>query len=73
VSIEEIYFVLEGEITMKVGDDIVTLGPRDAILLPPQTPRATRNNGDVRAVYAMVSTKTEDPRAESVRHEQFWL
>jgi mannose-6-phosphate isomerase-like protein (cupin superfamily) len=72
-SIEEIYFVLEGEITMKVGDDVVTLGPRDAILLPAGTPRATRNDGAVPAAFAMVSVKVEDPRAEASPHESFWL
>lgn len=72
VSIEEIYFVLEGEITMKVGDDTVTLGPRDAILLPPSTPRATRNDGAVPAAFAMVSVHVPDPVAESIKHEGFW-
>jgi mannose-6-phosphate isomerase-like protein (cupin superfamily) len=72
-TIEEIYFVLEGEITMKVGGDEVTLGPRDAILLPSETPRATRNDGDVPAAFAMVSVKVEDPRAETNAHESFWL
>ena len=72
-TIEEIYLVLEGEITMKVGGDVVTLGPRDAIFLPPQTPRATRNDADVQAVFAMISTKVDDPMAETNTHEQFWL
>jgi mannose-6-phosphate isomerase-like protein (cupin superfamily) len=72
-TIEEIYLVIEGEITMKVGDDVVQLGPRDAILLPPSTPRATRNEGAVPAVFAMVSTKVEDALAESTQHERFWL
>ena len=29
-DIEEIYFVVDGEITIKLGDDVLTLGPRDA-------------------------------------------
>ncbi|HEY6889210.1 MAG TPA: cupin domain-containing protein [Solirubrobacter sp.] len=72
-TIEEIYLVLEGEITMKVGEDVVTLGPRDAIFMEPQTPRATRNEGGTQAVFAMISAKVEDPMAESVPHERFWL
>jgi mannose-6-phosphate isomerase-like protein (cupin superfamily) len=71
-TIEEIYLVLEGEITMKVGDEVLTLGPRDAILMAPATPRATRNEGDVRAVFAMFSAKVDDPMAETEAHEGFW-
>jgi uncharacterized cupin superfamily protein len=71
-TIEEIYFVLEGEITMKVGDDVVTLGPRDAILLPAGAPRATRNDGDVTAAFLMASRHVDDPRAETNPHENFW-
>ena len=26
--------MVEGEITLKLGDDIITLGPRDAVLIP---------------------------------------
>jgi mannose-6-phosphate isomerase-like protein (cupin superfamily) len=72
VTIEELYFVLEGEITAKLGDDIITLGPRDAVLIPPGTTRAVRNLGQVTAAFAMVSVKVEDPRAESSFHEGFW-
>jgi mannose-6-phosphate isomerase-like protein (cupin superfamily) len=71
-TIEEIYLVLEGEITMKVGEEVVTLGPRDAILMAPSTPRATRNDGDARAIFAMISPRVDDPMAESVAHENFW-
>jgi mannose-6-phosphate isomerase-like protein (cupin superfamily) len=71
-TIEEIYFVLEGEITIKLGDDVTTLGPRDAVLIPAATPRAVRNDSDEEAAFALVSVKVEDIRAESVPHEGFW-
>jgi mannose-6-phosphate isomerase-like protein (cupin superfamily) len=72
VSIEEIYFVVEGEITVKLGDEVFTLGPRDAVLIPPGTPRAVRNLGDVTAAFVMVSVKVEDQLKESTFHEAFW-
>jgi uncharacterized RmlC-like cupin family protein len=50
----------------------VTLGPRDAIRMAAGVPRATRNDGSVKAALVMVSVRTEDPRAESVVHEGFW-
>ncbi len=71
-TIEEIYFVLEGEITVKVGDEVVSLGPRDAILIGAETPRATRNDSDVPAAFAMISVKVEDQSTETEAHEDFW-
>jgi mannose-6-phosphate isomerase-like protein (cupin superfamily) len=71
-TIEEIYFVLEGEVTVKLGDDVVTLGRHDAVLVPPETPRSLRNDSDAEASLLMVSVKVEDPRAESVPVERFW-
>jgi mannose-6-phosphate isomerase-like protein (cupin superfamily) len=72
-TIEEIYFVLDGELTIKLGDDVLTLGPRDAVLIPAGTPRATRNDSDSEVAFLMISTKVDDIRAESVGHERFWL
>jgi quercetin dioxygenase-like cupin family protein len=71
-TIEEIYFVLEGEITVKLDDDVLTLGPRDAVLIPPQTTRAVRNDSDAEAAFAMLSVKVEDIRAESDFRDGFW-
>jgi uncharacterized cupin superfamily protein len=72
-TIEEIYFVLEGELTIKLGDDVLTLGPRDAVRIPAQTPRATRNDSDAVTSFILISVKVDDIRAESVPHENFWV
>jgi uncharacterized cupin superfamily protein len=71
-TIEEIYFVLSGEITIKLGDDVTTLGPRDAVLIPPATPRAVRNDTDEEAAFAMCSVRVADLASESQGHEGFW-
>ena len=71
-TIEEIYFVLEGEIAVKLGDAVETLGLHDAVLIPANTPRAARNETDEQAAFAMISVRVEDPMAESVPHEGFW-
>lgn len=71
-TIEELYFVLEGELTMKLGDDVVTLGPRDAVRIPATTARAVRNDTKQDAALLMVSVRVEDPRSESVWHDDFW-
>ena len=71
-DIEELYFVVEGEITLKLGDDVVTLGPRDAVLIPAATVRSARNTSDAPATLAMVSVTMADPVAGSAFHEGFW-
>ena len=71
-TIEEIYFVLEGEITIKLGDDVHTLGRWDAVLIPPDTPRSVRNDGSEPAAFAMVSVKVTDQAKESLPVESFW-
>ena len=71
-TIEEIYLVLDGELRVKLGDAVETLYRYDAVLVPPGTPRAVRNETDADAVFAMISLPSDDPRAESVHHEGFW-
>jgi len=71
-AIEEIYFVLEGEITIKLGDDVTTIGPRDAVRIPATTPRAMRNDSDANAAVLMISRRVEDQRAESDWQSGFW-
>jgi mannose-6-phosphate isomerase-like protein (cupin superfamily) len=71
-TIEEIYFVIEGEITVKLGDEVLTLGKRDAVLIAPGTVRGVRNLTDAEAAFAMVSVKVEDAMAESNLVEDFW-
>ena len=44
-TIEEIYFVLEGEITLKLGDEVVKLGERDAVLIPADDPARDPQRG----------------------------
>lgn len=71
-TIEEIYLVLTGRITVKLGDDVTTLAPRDAVRIPPATPRAVRNDSDEDAAFLMFSVRVEDHRGESQPHEGFW-
>ena len=71
-TIEEIYFVIDGEVEIKLDDDVHTLGKRDAVLIPAGTTRGVRNPTDAEAAFAMISVKVEDPMAESVPVEGFW-
>jgi quercetin dioxygenase-like cupin family protein len=71
-TIEEIYFVIDGELEVKLDDDVLTLHKRDAVLIGPHVTRAARNLGDEEAALAMVSIRVEDAMAESNLHEGFW-
>jgi quercetin dioxygenase-like cupin family protein len=64
--------VIDGEVKVKAGDEVVTLGKRDAILLPADMPRGARNETDSEAALAMISVRVEDQRAESVMVEGHW-
>ncbi len=71
-DIDEIYVVVAGEVTVKLDDEEISLGPLDAVCIPPETKRATRNTSDANATVLMFSQKMTDPRAQSHFHEGFW-
>ena len=67
---EEIYFVLEGTVTFKVGDDVFEVGPKTAVRLSGEVPYSIHNDTDSEAELVLMSTKRAD--AETVREEDFW-
>lgn len=71
-EIEELYFVLAGEVTVKLGDDVITLGARDAVLIAPETVRGARNDGKADAALLMVSIKMRDPMGQSHIATEHW-
>jgi mannose-6-phosphate isomerase-like protein (cupin superfamily) len=71
-TIEEIYFVLAGEIRIKLGDEVETLRQYDAVRIPPTTVRAVRNDSDDEAAFVMISVRVEDIRSESQPQDGFW-
>lgn len=71
-EIDEVYVVVSGEVTVKLDDDEVTLGPLDAVRIPPETVRATRNTSDTDATVIMFSPKMHDPQGQSHFQEGFW-
>jgi mannose-6-phosphate isomerase-like protein (cupin superfamily) len=67
---EEIYFVLEGTVTFKVGDEVFEVGPKTAVRLTGDEPYSIHNDTDGDAELLLISTKRDD--AETVRREDFW-
>ncbi len=44
---EEIYYILEGTAQMRIADEMETVGPGDAIAIPPGVTHTIRNGSDV--------------------------
>lgn len=45
-TIEEVYLVTRGTLTMRLGDEVTEVGPGTAVRVAPQTLRSHRNEGD---------------------------
>jgi uncharacterized cupin superfamily protein len=71
-TVEELYLVLDGEVTLKLDDELLALGPRDAVLIRAGTMRMARNRSDRPASLLMVSPQMEDPRGDSQWVDDFW-
>ncbi len=69
---EEIYFVISGTLEFKLDDEVVVAGPGTAIRVAPEVVRSVWNDQPEDAQIVIVSTRTEDPRADTVQVEDFW-
>jgi len=64
--------VLDGEVRIKLNDEVETLRRCDAVWIPPATVRAVRYDTDEEAAFAMISVRVEDFRSESQPQAGFW-
>ena len=72
-SQEELYFVLEGELQFKLGDDVIDVPAGCAVRVPASTWRSVWNDKPDDAELVIVSTKADDPaEAEAELLENFW-
>jgi mannose-6-phosphate isomerase-like protein (cupin superfamily) len=71
-TLEEVYFVVYGELTVKLGDDVHALGPLDAVRIAPATVRAVRNDGAEEAAFVLCSRRIEDPIGDAEPQAGFW-
>jgi mannose-6-phosphate isomerase-like protein (cupin superfamily) len=67
---EEIYFVLDGTVTFKVGDEVFEAGPKTAVRLTGEEPYSIHNDTDADCELVLMSTKLDEPPFE--RREDFW-
>jgi mannose-6-phosphate isomerase-like protein (cupin superfamily) len=71
-SQEELYLVVEGTLTFKVGDDVFEAGPGTAVRVAPETVRSVHNDTDQDVVLVITSTKGADYDGEIETEDGFW-
>ena len=67
---EEVYFVISGTVTFKVGEDVIEAGPQTAVRMTGDEYYSVHNDTDAEAELLIFSTRRADPPTE--RLEGFW-
>jgi mannose-6-phosphate isomerase-like protein (cupin superfamily) len=67
---EEVYFVISGTVTFKVGDDVFQAGPQNAVRIGGEAFRSVHNDGDEEAELLIFSRRLAEPPLE--KQEDFW-
>ena len=69
---EEIYFVISGTLQFKLEDEVSDVPEGTIVRVAPDVARSVWNAGPGDAVLIIVSTKSEDPGADTEQVEDFW-
>jgi uncharacterized cupin superfamily protein len=67
---EELYFVIAGVVTFKVGDDVFEVGPKSAVRVAGDALRSIHNDTEAEAELVILSTRLADPVTET--QDGFW-
>jgi uncharacterized cupin superfamily protein len=67
---EEVYLVVAGNVTFKVGDDVFEAGPQTAVRMSGDAFYSVHNDSDADAELVIISAKLDDLPTE--RQEGFW-
>ena len=67
---EEVYFVVAGTVTFKVGDDVFEAGPHTAVRVDGDAHRSVHNDTEADAELLIFSTRLPDPPLS--RQDDFW-
>jgi uncharacterized cupin superfamily protein len=67
---EEVYFVISGTVTFKVGDDVFEAGQQTAVRMTGEKGYSVHNDTDAEAELLVFSTRLVDPPFEKV--DGFW-
>lgn len=67
---EEVYFVISGTVTFKVGDHVFELGPQTAVRMTGEQFYSVHNDTDAEAELLIFSTRLADAPIE--KQDGFW-
>jgi len=67
---EEVYFVVAGRLTFKVGEDVFEAGPQTAVRVGGEVYRSVHNDTEEEAELLIFSTRMADPPME--KQDGFW-
>ena len=67
---EEVYFVISGTVTFKIGDDVFEAGPQTAVRIGGDAFRSVHNDTDAEAELLIFSARLDEPPTEM--QEDFW-
>jgi uncharacterized cupin superfamily protein len=67
---EEVYFVVSGTVTFKVGDDVFEAGPRTAVRISGDSYRSVHNDTAEEAELLIFSQRLDEPPLAT--EEGFW-
>ena len=67
---EEIYFVISGTLTFKVGDEVFEAGPQTAVRMTGEEFYSVHNDTGADAELLIFSTRLEEPPTE--QQQDFW-
>ena len=68
---EEIYFVVAGTLTFKVGDEVFEAGPQTAVRMTGEDFYSVHNDTGDDAELLIISTRLDEPRTEK-SGDDFW-
>jgi mannose-6-phosphate isomerase-like protein (cupin superfamily) len=69
-GLEEVYFVISGTVTFKVGDHIFAAGPQTAVRMTGEDFYSVHNDASEEAELLIFSTRLPEPPIE--KREGFW-
>jgi uncharacterized cupin superfamily protein len=67
---EEVYFVISGTVTFKVGDDVFEGGPQTAVRMTGEDFYSVHNDTEEEAELLILSTRLPEPALE--KQDDFW-
>jgi mannose-6-phosphate isomerase-like protein (cupin superfamily) len=67
---EEVYFVISGNVTFKIGDDVFEAEPQQAVRMTGDAFYSVHNDSDEDAELLLFSTRLKNPPTE--RQDDFW-